>query len=111
MTTEREQHLLERCLRLEAELLLARGIAIPPPLPQVARRGLYAAPLSSPLRIALGTARKIYHVATEAEIAQMRELRRQGLSYSAIGRELSFTGTTVRDHARDVIVEQEREAA
>jgi transposase len=35
---------------------------------------------------------------TEEDVARMRELRRQGLSYRAIGREIGCSDNTVRYH-------------
>ena len=86
-------HLLDRCLRLEAQLL---GVALDPP-PDPLRAAL------RPPRPARNERRRQRRV-TSADIAQMRDLRARGLSYHAIAQRVIFGATTVRTYVRDVQV-------
>lgn len=95
--TEHERYLLERCLRLEAELLIARGESIPPPLPKIERRCLYGDPLPSSTGFI-----QTYHRASLVDIMQMRALRKNGLSLVRVGYRLNFSPATVRRYTKDM---------
>lgn len=84
MTTAREQYLLERCIRLEAKLL---GIEVAPARIQ-----------SQPLLLE----RKKQQRVTPVQIAQMRELRARGASYTEIARRTKVSQSTARDYALDI---------
>jgi hypothetical protein len=107
VTTEREQYLLDRNLRLEHALLIALGediAPLPPPIERVHTRGLT---VSLPPDVRARIVHRIYHRATADEIAQMRSLRRGGMNYAAIARQVPFSASTVRDHVHDVLMERE----
>jgi len=101
VTTDREQYLLERCLRLEAEVARLRGYAVAPLEPEITR------PAASPLVPRIQLKRHVQRRASAADIAQMHDLRRRGLTPVQIGRQLGFSDTAVRGHTRDVLMERE----
>lgn len=93
---EERTYLLERCLRLEAQLL---GVAVDPP-----REAAHTAPpVPTTIQHPRGT-RRAYRTVEPADIAQMRELRARGLSYRAIAKQVAFADATVRTYVRDVQV-------
>jgi len=111
MTTERERYLLARCLRLEAEIAMLKGIEVAPALPPIERRSLYddAPPVAAPrlpTGIVLGRRPKQRHT-TADEIAQMRRLRSSGIRPAAIARQIGFSESTVRSYTNDVLLERE----
>ncbi len=71
---------VERCLRLEAEL---RGVAIDP------------APVAPPV-----WRQRAYRPTTEAERATMRALRAIGVSHNEIARRTGYSHQTVRRYTR-----------
>lgn len=94
--------MLERCLRLEAELARARGIDVAPLLPPIERRNMYDH-MPSALRDTLGWPYTPQRRVTADQAAEMRALRSRGLTYLAIARRLNVSHTTVRRYARDVL--------
>lgn len=85
--------LLERCLRLEAQLL---GVPLDPPVAEL------PAPPPAPVRVVMrGT---LLRKATPADVLMMRTLRARGLSYRAIGSRVGFSESTARIYTRDVQV-------
>lgn len=104
MTTDREQYLLERLLRLEAELAIARGIEVAPLLPSVTRGSLYD---KEPRDLRQRPVRRIYRRASEDDITVMCSLRRRGKTYADIGRMTRFSASTAAAYTRDVAVERE----
>jgi hypothetical protein len=97
VTTDREQYLLERCLRLEARIAVLEGHAVAPMAPEVA----------GPPAARMQLRRRIQRRANASDIAQMRLLRRRGLTPAQIGRQLGFSDTTTRAYTRDVLCERE----
>jgi len=100
MTTDREQELLERCLRLEAENAELRGIAVAPLLPKVERRSLYDS--SQATASAATLLRRKQRRTTAAERALMVELAERGLSACQIGFQLGMSDTTIRRQLHEV---------
>jgi len=94
MTTDREQYLLERLLRLEVELAIARGIAVAPLLPPTPRRSLYDTSQATASTATL--LRRKQRRTTSDERAQMVDLKARGLSPVQIGYKLGMSDTTVR---------------
>lgn len=74
MTTERA-YLLERCLRLEAEIVALNAE-----------------------RVADWPRVRFRRVVEDEDRAQMRALLDRGLSYGAVGRQLGWHRSTVKDH-------------
>jgi hypothetical protein len=98
MTTERERHLLTRCLRLEAEIAKLKGYMVAPP--SILRPpGVSMSPLIPPVQG--------IHRTTPGDIAQMRMLRRRGCTYSEIGRVAGFSQQTAKYYTADVLMEHE----
>lgn len=95
--------LLERCLRLEAELAIARGMPIAPPLPPIERRSLCEAQMAPDLQLP----RRIGRVARLDEITRMRGLRRRGIGVRQIVEQTGFSEMTVRRYTNDVLIERE----
>jgi DNA-binding NarL/FixJ family response regulator len=100
VTTDREQYLLERLLRLEAENARLRGIAVAPLLPVVARKSLYVDFTTSAASATLQ--RRKQRRTTEDERAEMRELARRGLSPYQIGYQMGMSDSTVRRYISEV---------
>ena len=95
MTTDREQYLLERCLRLEAEIARLRGMYVAPLLPKVERRSLYVE--TPPPSAANATLlRRKQRRTSAAERALMVELSERGLSPIQISYRLGMSDTTIR---------------
>jgi len=85
--------LLERCLRLEAQLL---GVAVDPPVVE---------PLPPPPVERVVVMHGItFRKTTPADVAAMRELRARGLSYKAISQRVGFSESTARIYTLDVQV-------
>ena len=94
MTTDREQYLLERLLRLEAEIAELRGIEVAPLLPKVQRRSLYDVTQATASGAVL--MRRKQRRTTDDERAQMIELKARGFSPVQIGYRLGMSDTTIR---------------
>lgn len=107
ITDEQYRSLLARCLRLEAEIAILRGMDIAPTLPQIERRELPITPLPIRQRRRCSPVPGVRHIVPADEIAVMRELRRQGIGYGEIGRRTGWCRSTTTRHTRDVLLERE----
>lgn len=101
LDSERE-YLLERCLRLEAQVAMLQGHAIEP-LPPIERQ---ISPDPLPSVTLLRPTRRITRAATSDEITHMRALRRSGLCFDEIARRMARSTWTVRKYTKDVQAEQ-----
>jgi hypothetical protein len=106
MTDETYRWFVERCLKLELEIAVLKGLEAE--RPPIERRDLYDAPPKA-LRVpkSISWPRAIQRQATDEDIARMRELRQQGLSPYKVGLRVGFSEETVRRHTRDVLIERE----
>jgi DNA-binding NarL/FixJ family response regulator len=93
---EERRYYVERCLRLEAEIARLSGIFVEELPPPCAKE----LPLAVTLAIVRG--RRIHHAVTPDEIAQMRQLRRSGLSYNQIASRMGRAEQTARRYTMDV---------
>lgn len=106
MIDDERAYLLERCLRLEAQIAILQGHNIIAP-PQPAQRWGLDGPLPSVVLRHPKHQHRIRHAVTADEVAQMRELRRRGFCYGEIARRMSRSVWTARRHTFDVLIERE----
>jgi len=117
LTDEEQRYWVGRCLRLEAEIAVLKGYHEAPLLPEIERRSLYeTAPTvraiarnvdPRPLPFDSQGLRRWNRRATANDIAEMRNLRRSGLSPAQIGKKVRLSDTTVRLHTKDVLLSRE----
>jgi len=101
---------VERCLRLELEIAILKGLESE--RPESVCHTTAAPPIESCVAQLLARPRRrSYRHASADEIAQMRTLKGRGYSCAEIARLTYFSASTVGAYTRDVLLEREAGAS
>jgi hypothetical protein len=107
VTVDERAYLLERCLRLEAQIAMLQGHTIALSAPT--QRWSFDGPLPSVVLKHPKHQHRIRRAVTTDEIMQMRNLRRRGMAYEDIARRMARSTWTARRHTFDIAISEHQE--
>jgi DNA-binding NarL/FixJ family response regulator len=105
MTDKTYRWFVERCLKLELEIAVLKGLEAE--RAPIERRDLYELAAHAATPVVPKHPRRLDFRATDEGIMRIRELKRQGLSNPQIGKRAGCSEHTVRRYTRDIGLERE----